>query len=302
MRFGKWDYCHFIPSCVGMIIIALFYIPYRSDINNFFSYAEFYGKMTSLRAIFGYVLYISLWIYVLLTLTRIYQHKKQIVNTYSFESVKISLNWLLFITVFYLVYFHYTILHYTILIAIFQINNYRIDYIENPGNPISLLIIYVLSYYGLRQQQLNIEWGGHLLNTHVEKQDHGDNRYTKSGLKENQAEIYLKQLISYMEQSQAWKDLELSVAKLSKQTNIPRHYITQTLNEYLHKNFYTFVNEYRIEYAMELIRSPKYKNWSLLAIAYESGFNSKTAFNNFFKKYTRMTPSEFKKSVNSDPL
>ena len=100
-----------------------------------------------------------------------------------------------------------------------------------------------------------------------------------------------------MTQSEAWKDNELSVAKLSEQTDIPKYYITQILNEKLQKNFYTFVNEYRTEYAKQLIKSPKYANWSLLAIAYECGFNSKSAFNNFFKKYCDMTPSEYKNQI-----
>lgn len=98
-----------------------------------------------------------------------------------------------------------------------------------------------------------------------------------------------------MEKTEAWKDNELTVAKLSKQTQIPKHHITQVLNEILQKNFFTFVNEYRIEYAKTLIKSPKHQSWSFVAIAYECGFNSKTAFNNFFKKYTEMTPSEFRK-------
>lgn len=99
-----------------------------------------------------------------------------------------------------------------------------------------------------------------------------------------------------MNQSEAWMNSELSVGELSRQTHIPKHHITQTLNESLQKNFYTFVNEYRTEYAKKLIKSPEYSSWSFVAIAFECGFNSKTAFNNFFKKYTGMTPSDFRKS------
>lgn len=292
--FEKIDYLHFTPSVIGIIIITLSYSFCSSNIYNFLSYAEFYNQMIPLRDIYSDALYFSVWIYVTLTLIRIYNYKKQLVNTYSFESAKISLNWLLFIAIFYLIFFHYTI-----IIAILQINKFTINYIEDLGSPMSLLIIYVLSYYGLKQELLNQEkiYTTPVLNKNLENCDHSNDRYTKSGLKKHQANIYLEQLIIFIEKSEAWKDPELSIAKLSEQTNIPRHYITQTLNEHLHKNFYTFVNEYRIEYAMKLIRSDQYKNWSFLAIAYESGFNSKTAFNNFFKKHTQMTPSEFKNSI-----
>ena len=118
---------------------------------------------------------------------------------------------------------------------------------------LSLLIIYILSYCGLKQQQLSYEKGLPLIIQKPETYIPDENRYTKSGLKDNAANEYLKQLITFMEESEPWKDAELSVAKLSKLTGIPKHYITQILNEYLHKNFYTFINEYRTEYAMKLI-------------------------------------------------
>lgn len=87
---------------------------------------------------------------------------------------------------------------------------------------------------------------------------------------------------------------------MSEQTNILSHHITQVLNENLNKNFNTFINEYRVEYAKKLIKSSKYESWSFLSISFESGFNSKATFNTFFKKYTGMTPSEFKKDESSD--
>lgn len=286
-RFDKKDLRHFTPSILAIIIFAILY---STEISNLLSYIEFYDSLTLLRSIIGNALIISLWVYVVLTLFRLYQYKKQIVNSYSFESAKISLNWLLFLTIFYLIFFHIIV-----LVSYLQIKKITVVYIEAIGSVLSLLIIYILSYCGLKQQQLSYEKGLPLIIQKPETYIPDENRYTKSGLKDNAANEYLKQLITFMEESEPWKDAELSVAKLSKLTGIPKHYITQILNEYLHKNFYTFINEYRTEYAMKLIISPKYQNWSFVAIAYESGFNSKTAFNNFFKKYTNLTPSEYKK-------
>lgn len=286
-KFNKKDLLHFTPSILAIIIFAILY---STEISNLLSYIEFYDSLSLLRSITGNALFVSLWTYVVLTLFRLYQYKKQIVNSYSFESAKISLNWLLFLTIFYLIFFHIIV-----LVSYLQIKKITVIYIEAVGSALSLLIIYILSYCGLKQQQLSYEKVRPLLKPELEKYIPDENRYTKSGLKDNIANDYLEQLIIFMEESETWKDAELSVAKLSKLTGIPKHYITQTLNEYLHKNFYTFINEYRTEYAMKLIISPEYQNWSFLAIAYESGFNSKSAFNNFFKKYTALTPSEYKK-------
>ncbi len=77
-------------------------------------------------------------------------------------------------------------------------------------------------------------------------------------------------------------------------TGIPRHYITQILNEKHKKNFFTFINEYRVKEVIERLIDPRYRHYTILAIAFDSGFNSKTTFNSIFKTQTGLTPSEFR--------
>ena len=68
------------------------------------------------------------------------------------------------------------------------------------------------------------------------------------------------------------------------------------MNLELKKNFYTFVNELRIEEVKEKLRDPKNDNLKILSLAYDSGFNSKATFNRIFKQYVGLTPLEFKSS------
>ncbi len=186
--------------------------------------------------------------------------------------------------------------NFLIGISTYYFQSLNFDQVTDIGNGIQLLFIYLLSYFGFRQQHLIPDRKPVVLSKFLFK-DSDPERYQKSGLKEiSKVEEYLKKLVNDMNKLEPWKDNELSVAKLSEITGIPKHYITQILNDNLQKNFYTFVNEYRTEYAKKLIVSPAYSHWSIVAIAYESGFNSKAAFNNFFKKYTGITPSEFKKN------
>ena len=65
------------------------------------------------------------------------------------------------------------------------------------------------------------------------------------------------------------------------------------------KNFYTLVNDYRIEEVKRRLEDPRYRNLTILAIAYDSGFNAKSSFNTIFKEQTGMTPSEYQKQVTS---
>jgi AraC-like DNA-binding protein len=69
------------------------------------------------------------------------------------------------------------------------------------------------------------------------------------------------------------------------------------INERFQLNFFDFINQYRVSEVKERIADPKNDNFTLLGIALESGFNSKSAFNRIFKKLTGQTPSQFKSSV-----
>ena len=63
------------------------------------------------------------------------------------------------------------------------------------------------------------------------------------------------------------------------------------------KNFYKLVNEYRVEEVKKRMVNPEYKNLTILAIAYDSGFNAKSSFNTIFKESTGMTPSGYQRSL-----
>ena len=100
--------------------------------------------------------------------------------------------------------------------------------------------------------------------------------------------------MKYMEEEKPYLDVDLTIHDVSTELTIPRHYLTQVINEMLGKNFYTFINEYRIEEVKKLLVSDKFSKYTLTSIAFEAGFNSKSSFNSIFKSTTGMTPTEFK--------
>jgi AraC-like DNA-binding protein len=122
-------------------------------------------------------------------------------------------------------------------------------------------------------------------------------KYSRSGLKTGQAESILNQLLATMTEKMPYLNRDLTIYDLSTMTGISRHYITQVLNEYYGKNFFAFVNEYRVNEAVNRMKNIRYINYTVLAIAYDSGFNSKSAFNKFFKEQMGMTPSEYRESL-----
>ncbi|WP_161888532.1 helix-turn-helix domain-containing protein [Pontibacter russatus] len=118
-------------------------------------------------------------------------------------------------------------------------------------------------------------------------------KYQKSGLKEDAAEEYLGQLLQFMEERKPYLQNELSIQELAEATGIPRHHLSRVVNERLHKNFYDFVNEYRVAEAKRLLLNPAFSHYTTLAIALEAGFSSKATFNAVFKKQTGLTPTAY---------
>ena len=84
---------------------------------------------------------------------------------------------------------------------------------------------------------------------------------------------------------------------MAKEVDIPSHYLSQVINENIGLNFFDFINRQRVEDVKSKISDPRYNNFSILGIAFESGFNSKSAFNRVFKNITGITPSEYKKTL-----
>jgi len=85
----------------------------------------------------------------------------------------------------------------------------------------------------------------------------------------------------------------ISLTRMAKEINVPKHILSQYLNEKLGKSFTMFINELRIEKAKELLHTKS--NFTIEGIGYESGFKSKSTFFTTFKKITGQTPSEYKK-------
>ncbi|MBC7910399.1 MAG: helix-turn-helix domain-containing protein, partial [Pyrinomonadaceae bacterium] len=121
-------------------------------------------------------------------------------------------------------------------------------------------------------------------------------RYEKSTLTQERAERSLSRLREVMLAEKPFTDSELTLPKLAGRMGISAHHLSQIINERLNQNFFDFINAHRIEEAKRRLFDPKKKHLSILGIAEEVGFNSKSTFNAAFKKHTGMTPSEWRKS------
>lgn len=111
---------------------------------------------------------------------------------------------------------------------------------------------------------------------------------------------YTKNLLEHIRNNKPYLNEKLSIRTLAEQLNIHPNKLSWLINESLGKNFNEFINHYRIEHFKSLAVDPKNSHITLMGMAYESGFKSKTVFNAFFKKETGLTPKRFLQQANKE--
>jgi AraC-like DNA-binding protein len=125
--------------------------------------------------------------------------------------------------------------------------------------------------------------------------------YLNYGLKKQEAQVLAERLKEYMDTRKPYKDADLTLRDLAVCMDVYPHYVTQVLSTVFNQNFYDFVNTYRVNEAKILLRDTgKSAKVSILSIAYDCGFNSKSSFNRIFKQKTNMTPSEYRDGETND--
>ena len=120
-------------------------------------------------------------------------------------------------------------------------------------------------------------------------------KYKNSSLNPKLIEKYKADIISSMETDKLYLNSKLSIHNVSEELNIPRQYISEVLNLHLDTSFQDFINRYRVEEFIERLENDQNKHLTLLGIAMDVGFNSKSSFNAIFKKIKGLTPTQFKK-------
>lgn len=116
-------------------------------------------------------------------------------------------------------------------------------------------------------------------------------RYQSSSLSPDDLKIIASQIQDYLRQSKKYLDANLTLEKLSTQTAIPKHHISQAINFSLRKSFHNLMADYRIQYSVNLLEESS--DIKFQTLAYSSGFNSVSAFYKNFKKINGMTPAEY---------
>ena len=127
-------------------------------------------------------------------------------------------------------------------------------------------------------------------------------KYAKSGLDSEQQQKYSRQLEDIMKSKQAFLRSDLTLPKLAEEVGCSGNHLSQVINSEFGASFFEYLNQYRIDYARELLSGADSRNSSILDVAFTVGFNSNSAFYTAFKKHTGMTPAQYRQKLNGAQL
>lgn len=115
----------------------------------------------------------------------------------------------------------------------------------------------------------------------------------KNHLIDSKLEPFIQELELQMAEKKYFTNQELTLNELAKILNTNSVYLSKAINQGKGQNFNDFINQYRVKAVLSMMKDPAFKHFSLLGMAYEAGFNSKSTFNRAFKKVTGSVPKDF---------
>ena len=224
--------------------------------------------------------------YILLSLLQIRKHKRDI-QQFASNTSEIDLEWLKFIV-------------WAALLLVVGVTIFNMLFFDAPlnlfMNGFTYFVILITAYYSLKQKEIfpaDIQERAEALLVVSEL----ESEIIQNKILPDDRLVEIKgQLNDLIIKEELYLDLELNLGKLAKKLGISSHQLSYVINKGYNQNFYSYINKFRIEKAKKLLIDKELDRYSIIGIAFESGFNSKTTFNTLFKKITGMTPSEFKKT------
>jgi AraC-like DNA-binding protein len=110
-----------------------------------------------------------------------------------------------------------------------------------------------------------------------------------------ESNIYLEKLLEYMSAEKPYLISNLTLKELAERLEINPRTLSKIINVKKNQNFFDFINTYRIDDAKMILSNPAKRKMTILEVLYDVGFNSKSVFNTTFKKYTGVTPTEYRR-------
>jgi len=228
-------------------------------------------------------------VYLVMALIRVRQHRSRVAQHFSYTE-QVNLTWL-----------RNLLAGLMVVYVCWLVDEFLSEGAEWLADVLGLsivVLIYAMAYRGLQQPAI---FGRQPVAPAADTEPVAEAapapkaKYQNSSLSPELSGALLAQLQHHMQQEKPYLDNTLSLPELAASVGLSVNHLSQCINEQLQQNFFDFVNGYRIEAAKSCLLDGERQRDTILTVAMDSGFNSKSAFYSAFKKHTGMTPSQFRR-------
>ena len=278
-NFRKKDALHLFPVLICFLALAIWHI--NSDSLRFVGLEVSNTSPRSVNLLW-YFLKMAPSAYALAALVLAYKYNTQLKDYYSNLSMQ-GPTWLSILTFGFAANWLWS---FVVHILGSSINKRISDELGIADNYITFLLVNSLFVYSLVYAHLLIA--------------------AKADVKEAQAQVppsdsAIEKIRQGMEVDHLYLKHNLNIEEFSRRIGLPYREVSNTINKHFETNFFEYVNLYRVNKVKELLADPKFSDKTILDILFEAGFNSKSAFHRFFKRYVGMSAAEYRKQLQAKP-
>ncbi len=273
---------HFLPFFVValLLVFSIFTLPAADRIAS--DATESFKKGLEFPFIIAIIFLTNMAYYAWCLIMR--RNFKRTLKDYFSQTQGRDLQWLKILILSGII-FHASISILYILDYLFGLMDYEM--LQLAGFSFASAFIVVLAFFGIRQGNVFIDRPMENFRDELLTADTTD---IQLSVREKE---FIDHLLDYMKTSKPWLEPDLTLDQLAGQMGAGSDFLSGIMNTHLHKNFFEFVNHYRVEEFKQLCRIPESRKLTIIALAYDAGFSSKTTFNRVFKNMTGKTPGEY---------
>jgi AraC-like DNA-binding protein len=290
LKIRGWQWLHFAPAALYALVnisFSLLDVLYFENYNLTNEYED-----PDFASWYTYLSIVSVLVYLFLSIKYYRQYKRFTVITTSFAD-QVNLKWL------------QNFLYAFALLSVMPIVNATLSNFEffeklryfGPWYyyvAFAVVVYYIAIHaYHLASVSLNkVMFEPQLLHA-IDEEINEQNIKNNSSLSDEKLNTIKKELATLMETQLLFERPDLTLTEVAKKLNTNSVVLSKVVNQHFGLNFNDYINQYRVNAVIKRLELPQYKNQTLLAVAFDSGFNSKATFNRAFKKFTSKNPKEF---------
>ena len=305
----RWrDWSHFVPFLLVVLASAPVYL--MSGPEKLAFYSDLQRGIAPLQVkVTDPLKFVSGVAYTAATLIFLRRHLRRVKESYS-SVERVNLQWLVWLAMASAAIWALA----TAFAMIEQVDHPLVRRAEDIVSVSIAVFVYAVGYMALRQPEIFNFAGGDQRYTEPQAPSPAAEaavvapvapletpaaRYERSGLTEREAAALRAALVTAMEKKRLYRNSDLTLADLAEELGTTPHKVSEVLNSELNQTFYDFVNSYRVKDVQHRIAEDQAKKLTILALAMDAGFASKSTFNHVFRQHTGRTPSAYRESLSA---